>query len=121
TWSKCMDTSSAPFSLQPYPFDPGLNYGRSDYNVGKAFKIFGVWQPVFFHGNRSWAKQIVGVWTLSGIFNVHSGFPWSPVVTVANGSLYCGTCGYSQLLSAAYLGGQGNSSSNDTFKTASLS
>jgi len=25
------------------------DYERGDYNVGKAFKLFGVWQPVFFH------------------------------------------------------------------------
>jgi Carboxypeptidase regulatory-like domain len=121
TWAKSMDTSSGPFFEQDYPYNLGLNYGRSDYNVGKAFKIFGVWQPVFFHGNRGWVEKIVGGWSLSGIFNVHSGFPWSPVVSVANGSLYCGTCGYTQLLPAAFLGGAGSSSSNDAFKTASSS
>src|ERR1700722_4874244 len=50
TWSKCMDTSSAPFSEQPFPFDQNLDYGRCDYNVGKAFKIFGVLAPGFLHG-----------------------------------------------------------------------
>jgi hypothetical protein len=36
-----------------------------------------------------------------------------------SGSLYCVTCGYSQLLPAAYLGGAGSSTSNDQFKTGS--
>ena len=116
TWSKSMDTSSAPFSLQPYPFDLGLNYGRSDYNVSRAFKIFGMWQPVFFHGNNSWMEKIAGGWSLSGIFNWHSGFPWSPFVSVPSGSLYCGQCGYGQLLPAAFLGGAGDSTSSDAFK-----
>ncbi|MGC1613047.1 MAG: TonB-dependent receptor [Candidatus Acidiferrum sp.] len=115
-WSKSMDTSSAPYSEQVYPYDPSLNYGRSDYNVGKAFKLYGMWQPVFFHGSNSWMEKIAGGWSLSGIFNIHSGFPWSPVVNFG-GSLYCGTCGYSQLLPAAYLGGAGGSTSNDQFKT----
>jgi hypothetical protein len=120
TWAKSMDTSSAPYSEQYYPYDPSLNYGRSDYNVGKAFKIFGMWQPVFFHGSRSWMEKIVGGWSLSGIFNIHSGFPWSPVVNFGgSGSLYCGSCGYTQLLPAAYLGGAGTSTSNDQFKTGS--
>jgi Carboxypeptidase regulatory-like domain/TonB dependent receptor len=118
TWSKSMDTSSAPYSEQDYPYDPSLNYGRSDYNVGKAFKLYGLWQPVFFHGSNSWMEKIAGGWSLSGIFNIHSGFPWSPVVNFS-GSLYCGTCGYSQLLPAAYLGGAGSSTSNDQFKTGS--
>jgi hypothetical protein len=119
TWAKSMDTSSAPYSEQNYPYDPGLNYGRSDYNVGKAFKLYGMWQPVFFRGSNNWVEKIAGGWTLSGIFNIHSGFPWTPVVNIAGGSLYCGQCGYTQLLPATYLGGAGSSTSNDQFKTGS--
>src|SRR5439155_20533153 len=100
------------------PYDVNLNYGRSDYNVGKAFKIFGLWQPVFFRGGRSWMEKIAGGWSLSGIFNIHSGFPWSPVVNVQGGSLYCGTCGYGTLF-PIYLGGAGTSTSNNQFKTGS--
>lgn len=125
-WAKSMDTASSPYSstLPPfnepyYPYDPNLNYGRSDYDVGKAFKIFGVWQPVFFSGEKSWMERIVGGWTLSGIFNIHSGFPWTPYTNFGgSGSLYCGTCGY-QNLPAVYLGGAGTSTSNDAFKTGS--
>jgi hypothetical protein len=120
TWAKSMDTSSAPYSEQDYPYNLSLNYGRADYNVGKGFKLFGMWQPVFFHGSRGWMEKIAGGWSLSGIFNIHSGFPWSPVVNFGgSGSLYCGTCGYTQLLPAAYLGGAGTSTSNDQFKTGS--
>src|SRR5208282_2559214 len=119
SWSKSMDTSSGPYFEQPYPYDLNLDYGRSDYNVGKAFKLYGMWQPVFFHGDRAWVEKIAGGWSLSGILNVHSGFPWSPVVSVQNGSLYCGSCGYTTLFPGAYLGGAGNSTSNDQFKTGS--
>ena len=121
-WAKSLDTSSAPYSEQIYPYNTDLNYGRSDYNVGKAFKLFGMWQPVFFHGNRAWVDKIVGGWSLSGILNIHSGFPWTPLVSVANpidggGSLYCDNCGYTTLQPSAYLGGAGTSTSNDQFKT----
>jgi hypothetical protein len=78
-----------------------------------------MWQPVFFHGNRAWVEKIAGGWSLSGIWNWHSGFPWSPVVSVQGGTLYCGTCGYGTLFPAAYLGGAGSSTSNDQFKTGS--
>ncbi len=57
TWSRSMDTSSAPYSEQLYPYDLGLNYGRSDYNVTNAFKLYGMWQPVFFHGSNSWLEK----------------------------------------------------------------
>jgi hypothetical protein len=117
SWSKCMDTSSAPYSEQPYPFNLNLDYGRCDYNVGKAFKVFGVWQPVFFHGSNSWMEKIAGGWSLSGIFNLHSGFPWTPMVSVNGGNTYCPPCGYGSLFPAAYLGGAGSSTSNDAFKT----
>ena len=118
-WSKCMDTSSGPYFEQPYPYDPNLDYGRCDYNVGKAFKLYGMWQPVFFRGSRGWLEKIAGGWSLSGIFNIHSGFPWTPTVSVIGGSLYCGTCNYTTLFPAAYLGGAGTSTSNDAFKTGS--
>jgi hypothetical protein len=121
SWSKCMDTSSGPYFEQPYPFNLNLDYGRCDYNVGKAFKLFGVWQPVFFHGSNGWMEKIAGGWSLSGIFNIHSGFPWSPVVSVQGGSLYCGQCGYTTLFPTANLGGAGHSTSNSAFETVANS
>jgi hypothetical protein len=121
SWSKCMDTSSGPYFEQPYPFNLNLDYGRCDYNVGKAFKLFGVWQPVFFHGSSNWMEKIAGGWSLSGIFNLHSGFPWTPVVSVQGGNLYCGQCGYNSIFPVAYLGGAGRSTSNDAFKTVANS
>lgn len=117
TWSKSMDTSSGPYFEQDYPYNLGLNYGPSDYNVGKSFRIYAVWQPIFFHGDNQWLEKIIGGWTVSGIFNIHSGFPWTPVVSVQGGSLYCGTCGYGQVRPGAYLGGAGSSTSNGAYKT----
>jgi hypothetical protein len=116
TFARSMDTSSAPYSEQSYPYNVALNYGRSDYNVTDGFKVFGMWQPVFFHGSNGWGEKIAGGWSLSGIVNWHSGFPYSPFLSVNNGSLYCGQCGYSTLLPAAYLGGAGSSTSLDAFK-----
>jgi hypothetical protein len=127
TWAKTMDTASSPYSsgLPPYnlpwfPYQPELTYGRSDYNVGKAFKLFGMWQPVFFHGNNRWIEKIAGGWSLSGIWNMHSGFPWTPVASVSSGSLFCNGCGYGSL-PAVYLGGGGTSTSNKAFETVANS
>jgi hypothetical protein len=116
TWAKSLDTSSGPYFEQPYPYSIDLNYGRSDYDVPKAFKLYGMWQPVFFHGAHGWVEKIVGDWSLSGIFNLHAGFPYSPLVNVTGGSLYCNTCGYTELFPSAYLGGAGSNYSNGAFK-----
>jgi Carboxypeptidase regulatory-like domain/TonB dependent receptor-like, beta-barrel len=121
TWSKSMDTSSGPYFEQPYVYNLDLDYGRSDYNVGKSFKLFGMWQPVFFRGSKSWLEKIAGGWSISGILNVHSGFPWTPLVSVQGGSIYCGQCGYSALFPASYLGGAGSSTSNERFKSVANS
>jgi hypothetical protein len=116
TWGKSMDTSSAPYSEQMYPYDPSLNWGRSDYDLNKQFKLYGLWQPVIFRNSHNWAEKIIGGWSLSGVFNWHTGFPWTPVFNTS-ASLYCNTCGYFQLLPAAYLGGAGHDYSNDAFKS----
>lgn len=116
TWARSMDTSSAPYSEQDYPYDPTLNWGRSDYDLNKQFKIYGLWQPVIFHNAHNWAEKLIGGWSLSGIFNWHSGFPWTPVY-YTSASLYCDSCNYFQLLPSAYLGGAGHDSSNAAFKS----
>lgn len=118
TWAKSMDTASGPYFENPYPYNPGLDYGPSEYNIGRDFKLYALWQPRIFHGN-GFLEKIVGGWSISGVFDAHSGFPWSPLVNVVGGSLYCGTCNYFNLYPAAYLGGAGTSTSNDQFKTGS--
>ena len=85
SWAKSLDTGSAPYSntlppysLPMYPYNPSLNYGPSDYNVGKAFKLYGMWQPVLFHSSNNWAEKVVGGWTLSGILIGTLDFPGIP-------------------------------------------
>src|SRR5882757_4901904 len=115
-WAKTMDDGSGPYYEDPYPFAPNLARGRSDYNVGKALKIYGLWQPVIFRGSHGWLEKVAGGWSISGIFNLHTGFPWTPLYN-APGSIYYASSGYNQLRPAAYLGGAGNDSSNDAYKS----
>jgi hypothetical protein len=114
-WSKSMDQSSQPYYEDPYPWDPKAAYGRSDFNVTDAFKVFGVWEPVFFHGNHAWLNKVAGGWSLSGIFNAHTGFPWTPVFNTPQ--LYYQGSGYSQLRPAAYLGGAFHHTGNAAFES----
>ena len=113
TWAKAMDEGSGPYEEDPYPFDVHAAYGRSDYNVQNAFKLFGLWQPVFFHGNNLLEKTLGG-WSLGGIFNAHSGFPFNPVYNTT-GPYYQGS-GYGALRPSKYLGGAGSKTGNSIFK-----
>ena len=116
TWSKAMDENSGPYYLDPYPASIHNAYGRAAYNVADALKIWGLWQPVFFHGSHSWAEKIVGGWSLSGIWNLHSGFPWDPNYGTANGSLYYqGANYYGSIRPSTVLPGYGTSTSNGVF------
>jgi hypothetical protein len=118
TWSKAMDENSGPYEEDPYPYDPRAAYGRSDYDVQNSFKLFGMWQPVFFHGSHGLANKVLGEWSLSGIFNWHTGFPWNPVynANTSGSALYYNGSGYGQIRPAAYLGGAGMKTSNGTFQ-----
>jgi len=115
-WAKSMDDTSGPYFEDPYPYAPYLARGRSDFNVGKALKIYGLWQPVIFTGSHAWLEKIVGGWSISGIFNLHTGFPWNPIVNTGSDLYYPGS-GYGQLRPASYNGGAGNNTSNDAFKS----
>jgi hypothetical protein len=118
-WAKSLDTDgSGPYSEDPYfPVNPALSYGVSDFNIGKSLKVFGLWQPVIFHGKEGWLEKVAGDWSLSGIFNLHTGFPYSLNYGLSQ-SLYCQNCGYYNLR-PAYLGGGGKSHSNKAFETDS--
>lgn len=114
TWSKSMDNGSQPYYQDVYPYNLGYSYGRSDYNVSNAFKVFGMWQPRFFH--QQLLHSVFDGWTVSGIYNLHSGFPWTPVYNTGV-SLFYGGSGQGTLRPAAYNGQAGHDLSNDAFKS----
>ena len=119
TWGHSEDTDSGPYSRSAYLYDPAYSYSRSDFDINKSFKVFGVWQPVIFHGDQNWMEKAVGGWSLSGIMTLHSGFGWTPTYTAPH-QIYCNSCNYGyQSLRPHYLGGAGNSTSNSAFETGS--
>jgi hypothetical protein len=118
TWSKAMDENSGPYYLDPYPASIHNAYGRAAYNVTDAFKVWGLWQPVFFKGSHSWAEKIVGGWSLSGIWNLHSGFPIDPNYGTVGGLYYQGANYYGSLRPGGILPGYGTNTSNGTFMQA---
>jgi Carboxypeptidase regulatory-like domain/TonB dependent receptor len=121
TYSRAMDESSTNYYFDQYPFNAQSAYGPSDYDVPHNFKLWGLWTPHIFSG-QSWEEKVAGGWTFSGIFNWHSGFPWTPFYNVQvtgdpnTCSLLFANSGYCTVRPAAYLGGAGTDYSNDTFK-----
>jgi Carboxypeptidase regulatory-like domain len=116
TWAKAMDENSGPYFQDPYPFNSHAAYGRADYNVQNAFKLFGLWQPVFFRGSHSWLEKVAGGWSVSGVWNLHSGFPFNAFYNTND--LYYQGSGYGQLRPAAIAPGAGTSTSNSIFQNA---
>ena len=115
TWSKSMDNGSQPYYQDMYPYNLGYSWGRSDYNVQNAFKLFGMYQPTFFH-ERLLHSALDG-WTLSGIFNVHAGFPWTPSYSGVGNIFYFGS-GQNTLRPATYNGQARHNTSNAAFEAA---
>jgi hypothetical protein len=119
TWAKAMDENSGPYSRDFYPYNSHAAYGRSDYNVANAFRIFGLWQPVIFSGSHGWLEKLAGGWSISGIWNLHSGFPFDPTYnTTASSGLYYNGSGYTQLRPGGLVAGYGRNTGNKTFQQA---
>ena len=122
TFARAEDNASQDFESGTFPFSPRSEWGLSDYDIKHNFKLYGLWTPHFF-GSHGWFDKILGGWTVSGILNAHTGFPWTPVynvqVTDATGSTTCGlvypNSNYCTVRPAAYLGGALHDYSNDGF------
>jgi hypothetical protein len=79
-------------------------------------KVYGLWAPTIFKGQNNMYEKLIGNWTLSGIMNFHSGFPFNPTFGgVACNAVFQGS-GNCNLRPAAYHGGAGSSQSTDVFK-----
>jgi hypothetical protein len=119
TWAHSMDTNSGPYSRDPYLYNPRYSYGRSAFDVNRTFKVFGVWQPVIFHGSNAWAEKVAGGWSLAGIATFHSGFGWTPFYQAPH-QFYCNDCNYGYPeLRPHYLGTGSANVSNKAFETGS--
>ena len=124
--SHSVDSGSNAYAGGFYQYNLGTGYATSDYDTRNAFKLYGVWTPQLFKGNN-WGEKILGGWSISGILNAHSGFPWTPLYNISDltqgfdpvfffGKKADGTpapfgggtssdAGPGQILPAAYLGG----------------
>lgn len=110
------DQGSQDYNMDPYPWNAKYTTGPSDFDVTHNFKLWGVWTPTFFRGSSNWVKMLADGWSISGILNYHTGFPWTPGYCNTAGNVVYPNSGYwNCLLPANYLGGAGNDYSNSTF------
>src|SRR5580700_944064 len=123
TFARAEDNQSQDFEQGTYPFSQRSEWGLADYNVKHNFKLWGVWTPRIFTGDHAWIDKIAGGWTITGILNAHTGFPWTPVynvqVTDPSGATTCGlvyaNSNYCTVRPASYVGGALSDYSNDGF------
>ncbi len=118
-WSHSIDSGSNAYQGGFYQYNLATGYATSDYDVRHAFKVYGIWSPRIFRGDHSWAEKIAGGWSISGILNAHTGFPWTPVYNLGdldggldpvynfgpNSAGSSSNAGNGQILPATYLGG----------------
>jgi hypothetical protein len=139
--SHTMDSGSDAYAGSFYQYNLATGFSTSDFDVRHAFKVYGVWSPTIFKGRNNWMEKVAGGWSLSGILNAHTGFPWTPYYSAgeldggfdpvynfgagSNGSSasagnagpYATTGGFANLLPTAFHGGfnsnfRGNASTN---------
>jgi hypothetical protein len=117
--SHTLDSGSNAYAGGFYQWDQATGFATSDYDTRHAFKVYGIYSPTIFKGSNSWMEKIAGGWTISGILNAHSGFPFTPQYNngeitggfdpVFNfGNCNCGSsadAGSGALLPSKYVGG----------------
>jgi hypothetical protein len=75
TYSKCMDNASG-LQDSTNPFDPRLSIALCNFDVTHNFVFSYNWLlPFDKFVNSTWARKVVGGWSLSGVTNFASGLP----------------------------------------------
>jgi len=85
TWAHALDNLSTTFSETnnafslgyTNPFNPSIDYGNGDLDVRHRFVIAPVYAEPFFKNRRNLLGQVAGGWQVSGIYQLHTGAPFS--------------------------------------------
>ena len=85
TYSKSIDQLSAEgpgyVTNQTYPVNDTTERGPSDYDATHNFRAYAVWDLPVFTGRKDLLGTLLGGWELNGIYQFHSGFPWTAVAS----------------------------------------
>jgi hypothetical protein len=90
TWSHSLDDESSTFSdsLQggsgylgslgyTDPFNPKLDWGPSDFDVRHRLVMSPIWETPWFKSGKGVETQVLGGWSLVGIFTARTGVPFN--------------------------------------------
>jgi hypothetical protein len=117
TYSKSIDEISAEgpgfTTNQTYPISNATEYGPSDYDATHNLRVFGVGELPIARDQKTLLGKIVGGWELNGIYQFHSGFPWTPVAS--NLCPVLGATSLCPIRPIAYNGGAGDNHDTNAF------
>ncbi len=116
TFAKSLDQGSneGPGSLsnQTDPAHPVTEYGPSDFDVRQNITVAGNWDLPKFHNGRGLVGEALTGWQVNGIFQFHTGFPWTPVTGVPTVAVVQSAATIAPTRPIGYYGGAHNSCSN---------
>jgi hypothetical protein len=95
------------------PFNPALDYGPSDFDIRHRFTSSFSWEAPFDKFTRGAVRRILGGWQLAGIWDYHSGAPYTVFNCVNAGSAES-SCPRIQLTGAVASEGANNPRSDPT-------
>ena len=106
TFSHSIDTSSYEIGFQQTdPFNQALNRGSSDFDVRHHWQVSGYWELPWLRSRRDFVGAFLGGWTLGGVFDKHTGFPFSALIGSCDPNNDRNGDGICPDLPAAYRGG----------------
>ncbi len=80
-WSKSIDTSSfGRGTQQDFPIDQRLDRGPSDFDIRHNLIASVLWDLPFFRARHGALGKLLGGFQVNGILDLHSGFPFTPIV-----------------------------------------
>jgi hypothetical protein len=118
TYSKSIDDLSDEgpgfTTNQTFPTNLRFERGPSDYDATHNFRAYGLWDLPILRGRSDWIGKIAGGWEVSGDFQFHSGFPWTPVASNSC-NLLLGGVTICPIRPIAFTGGAGKDHSTNAF------
>jgi len=106
TLSHSIDTASYEIGFQQTdPSNQLLNKASSDYDVRHHFQFSGYWELPFLRSRHDFVGNVFGGWTLGGIMDKHTGFPFSALIGSCDPNNDRNGDGYCPDLPFAYNGG----------------